>query len=91
MKIAALLLLSLCLGCKMPPSAPTPKWNVNLVRPDGAVQKSWTVKSNCEPKIASDWGGTTQLLSDDGAGHHCDYGLRAPSGWFFDVSPVKVR
>lgn len=83
-----ILLCVLIVGCAKP--EPPTKWHIDLVRPDGGIQKSWVVASKLEPKVHLEWGGQIVLYRDNGSGAFQRYEslrLVAPTGWAFDCKP----
>lgn len=68
-------LLAFC-GC-----GPLPRWQVEVVRPDGATQRRFTVESRWSPSVTADWGGRLYLKVEP---HKT---VVTPPGWCIIVSP----
>jgi hypothetical protein len=76
-------------GCERPPMR---KWVVNIIRPDGTIQKKLIINSQKEPKINTLWGGQTELLSVTKVFDNYFYkptGIVAPTGWFLEYELVE--
>ena len=80
--------LILILGCSSLPRPPTPRWTINLVRPDGEVHKTWTRTNHVEPVSVDTRGGVTQLYSP-GVGGYYYKEIVAPAGWYLDIERKK--
>lgn len=77
-------------GCGREPATPI-RWRVDLVRPDGETQKSWTVKSRRMPTVKPYWGGQVVLYRDNGDGFPESFGLLAPTGWMFECTRLPAK
>lgn len=70
-------------GCNASTREPTPKWKVELIKPDGEVHKTYTVTSSRRPVRITTWGGITYLKNKDT--NNCFDKIMAPSGWLIEV------
>ena len=72
--------LTLFAGCGSPPKTP---YTVKLIRPDGVVMRTWTLRSIKELQVFTVFGGggVTRLSS----GGRTVPDIVAPSGWLLDV------
>lgn len=62
-----------------------------LIKPDGTIHKTYTIKSRLKPKCNPHWGGQVELYSDDGLGidRYQPTGLVAPTGWFWESEMIR--
>jgi len=76
MRKLMLMLVLLC-GC----SIPTTTYKVELIQPNGKVNRSWMLESINRPAVHTTWGGNSYL-------HNCR-DIQAPVGWLLAVKEAE--
>ena len=75
MRKLMLMLVLLC-GC----SIPTTTYKIELVQPNGDVNRTWTLESMQRPTVKTTWGGHSHI-------NNCP-SIQAPTGWLLAVREV---
>jgi hypothetical protein len=78
-----LLLLVLLIGC----STPTNTYKIELTRPDGSIQKTYTIHRNTRPIVYQEWGGQTYIYNQYDKIY--EPRIDAPTGWYLNIELIK--
>ena len=74
-----LLLLVLLIGCSVPMNT----YKIELTRPDGSIQKTYTIQRDRRPILMERWGGQTYIHTEGGGT------IDAPTGWYLNIELIK--
>jgi hypothetical protein len=88
LRTAAILAMLLCIGCSPTPTEKPKRWLVKLIRPNGAVHRTWIVRSQNPPRVRTRWSGHTELVQDDSDAETDRLNLIAPVSWSFDLEEL---